>query len=103
MTSTATMIVAGRSVEPSTSVMFRIATERKNVGLVKELLCKRGLDFTILFGEGGWRGSTENSMIIELSGVSRTSVQAMALVIKRVNQQEAVLLQEFPVITVTLL
>jgi hypothetical protein len=86
----------------TTTFLFRIATERKNVELVKKLLCSQGFDFTIFFCEGAWHGSTEDSMIIEFANQSRTSVENIAFAIKALNQQDAVLLQEVPIFTVTI-
>ena len=74
--------------------MFRLQTERKNVRKVKNLLSRLGLDFTILYGEGSYRLSKEKSMTIELDGASHEKARLAAAVIKSINQQESVLLQQ---------
>jgi hypothetical protein len=99
MASTAKVEPTIRHIPPATTSLFRIATERKNVELVKKLLCARGIDFTIFSCEGAWHGSTENSMIIELANQSKRSVERVAFAIKALNQQDAILLQEIPAFT----
>jgi hypothetical protein len=46
--------------------MYRILTENKNADQVKRTLSGLGLDFTVYYGEGTWRGQHENSLMIEL-------------------------------------
>jgi hypothetical protein len=74
--------------------MYRIITERKNVDSIKETLWGFGLDYTLVPGEGSWHGQPEQSLIIELNGVSRDVAQTAAHAIKDINRQENVLLQE---------
>ena len=77
--------------------MFRIFTESKNVGLVKTSLGDLGLDYTLYSGDGSWRGQEEHSLIIELDNIPKELAEKAAKLIKRINRQEKVLLQEIPV------
>ena len=77
--------------------MYRILTESKNVGLVKTSLGDLGLDYTLYSGDGSWRGQEEHSLIIELDNIPKELAEKAAKLIKRINRQEKVLLQEIPV------
>jgi hypothetical protein len=77
--------------------MFRIFTESKNVSLVKTSLGDLGLDYTLYSGDGSWRGQEEHSLIIELDNIPKELAEKAAKLIKRINRQEKVLLQEIPV------
>jgi len=77
--------------------MFRILTESKNINLVKTSLGNLGLDYTLYSADGSWRGHEEHSVIIELDNISRKLAEDVAKLIKRINSQEKVLLQEIPV------
>ena len=79
--------------------MFRILTEDKNVKQVKATLTGLGLDFTIYRARGSWQGQEENSLAIELDNIPRHRAEHAARVIKTLNNQEAVLLQEFPIVS----
>lgn len=79
--------------------MFRIVTEDKNVEGIKAALAGLELDFTLFRGIGSWRGKEEPSLAVELDHISRKMAEKVALSIKTINDQEAVLLQEFPVRT----
>lgn len=79
--------------------MFRILTEEKNVKQVKATLTSLGLDFTIYRARGSWQGQEEDSLAIELDNIPRNHAERAAKAIKTLNDQEAVLLQEFPVIS----
>lgn len=76
--------------------MFRIVTEYKNVKGIKAVLSARDLDFTLFRGDGSWRGTEEQSLAVELDHIPRETAEEVALAIKAMNQQQAVLLQEFP-------
>jgi len=76
--------------------MFRILTENKNVDRVKKALIRLGLDFTVYYSEGAWHGLQEGSMAIDLDNISRNYAWVAALMIKKMNGQQAVLLQEIP-------
>lgn len=77
--------------------MYRILTESKNVDLVKTSLADLGLDYTLYSGDGSWKGHTEHSLIIELDNITKKLAKKAAKLIKRINRQEKVLLQEIPV------
>ncbi len=77
--------------------MYRILTEEKNVDQLKAMLTGLGLDFSVFSGQGTWHGQEENSLAIELDNIPRHRAEAAARIIKSMNKQEAVLLQEIPV------
>ncbi len=77
--------------------MYRILTENKNAGHVKQILRGLGLDYTVYYGDGSWRGQAENSMMIELDNASKNVAEAAAQLIKSSNFQRAVLLQKIPI------
>ena len=79
--------------------MFRIVTEDKNVEGIKAALVGLDLDFTLFRGIGSWRGKEEPSLAVELDRISRETAERIARRIKVLNDQEAVLLQEFPIKT----
>lgn len=78
------------------SMMFRILTERKNVDEVKAALGDLGFNYTVFDAQGSWNGQIENSMAIELDGVSWEVAANVARLIKSMNKQEAVLVQTIP-------
>ena len=77
--------------------IFRILTEEINVDRLKATLVGLGLDFTLFHAQGCWHGRKENSLAIEFDDVSRHRAEEVARIIKSMNNQEAVLLQEIPV------
>ena len=79
--------------------MLRILTENKNVEQVKTALVGLGLDYTVYYGEGAWQGQSENSLMIELDNIPRRLAEEAAILIKEMNCQQAVLLQEIPVMS----
>jgi hypothetical protein len=79
--------------------MFRIVTEDKNVEGIQAALVGLALDFTLFRGVGAWRGKAESTLAVELDRISRATAEMIALKIKTMNDQEAVLLQEFPIKT----
>ena len=79
--------------------MFRILTENKNVDQVKMELVRLGLDYTVYRAEGTWQGQQEDSLMIELDNITKESAENAARLIKQLNSQEAVLLQEIPVVS----
>jgi hypothetical protein len=79
--------------------MYRIVTEGKNVEGIKAALVGFDLDFTLFRGIGSWRGREEQSVAVELDRISRSTAEMVARTIKTMNDQEAVLLQEFPIKT----
>lgn len=79
--------------------MYRIVTEDKNVEGIKAVLVVLHLDFTLFRGLGYWKGKEERSVVVELDRVSQATAKIVARKIKTMNDQEAVLLQEFPIRT----
>lgn len=79
--------------------MYRILTEDKNVEGIKAALVGFDLDFTVFRGIGSWHGKEESSLAVELDRISRETAEKVARRIKAINDQEAVLLQEFPIKT----
>lgn len=77
--------------------MYRILTEEKNVEQLKATLVGLGLDFTLFNAQGSWQGMKESSIAIELDNIPRHRAEHAARIIKLMNNQDAVLLQEFPV------
>jgi hypothetical protein len=81
------------------SAMYRIVTEDKNVEGIKAALVGFDLDFTLFRGIGSWRGKEGESLAVELDRISRETAEMVARTIKTLNDQETVLLQEFPIKT----
>jgi hypothetical protein len=77
--------------------MYRILTESKNIDLVKTSLGDLGVDYTLYSADGSWHGQSERSLIIELDNITKELAEKTARLIKRLNRQEKVLLQEIPV------
>jgi len=78
---------------------FEIFTEEKNREEVEKLLAKKVDGFTLTFGLGYWistRGETckENSLIITLLTNEEKVVRSIAEEIKKMNNQESVLVVE---------
>jgi hypothetical protein len=84
---------------PEDMPVFRILTEDKNVKRIKATLIGLGLDFTLYRARGSWQGQEENSLAIELDNIPRHRAEDAARIIKSMNNQEAVLLQEIPVVS----
>jgi hypothetical protein len=79
--------------------MYRILTENKNVRELKILLVNMNLDYTMYYADGSWKGRPEDSLIIELGDASEDVAEAVAKLIKHANFQQAVLLQEIPIMS----
>lgn len=83
--------------------MYRILTENKNRALVEGAVGSVFDGFTIYEGAGYWKGEREPCLIVEIAEIDpkrksglRGKVEAVAEQIKRVNAQEAVLVQHIP-------
>ena len=74
---------------------FMIFTEDKNRTKIKEILASRLESFTLLFGQGFWASAgvtyCENSLAIVVLTKEKEVIRDIAREIKRVNQQESVL------------
>lgn len=77
-------------------MIFRISTKNKNQEAIEKLAGKYFEGFTILKADGFWRLQKENSLVIEVdTGLGdKEKVNQLAIEIKTLNQQEAVLVQE---------
>jgi hypothetical protein len=84
------------------SSLYRILTEQKNLDQVERWLVAHGFDYTIFSGNGAWHGARENSMAIDLATATKEDAVFAALSIKEMNEQEAMIVQEIPVITMFL-
>ena len=79
-------------------MLYRICTENKNKERIAEVVADYYDCFSIFTGEGYWRGVAEKSLCIEIDTLSsaddRPKICELAGRIKRLNSQEAVLVQE---------
>lgn len=76
--------------------MYRICTEDKNREQVHAILDSFVDGYAVFPGIGSWKGQREQSLTIDLVGASRDTAHSIALRIKDLNEQEAVLLLEIP-------
>lgn len=74
--------------------MTRIYTEDTNRQGIIDILDASFDGYTIIPSIGRWRGRSEASLVIEVSGVPFARVQSAALRIKEMNHQEAVMLSD---------
>jgi hypothetical protein len=79
-------------------MIIRILTEDKNHLRVRELCAKRFDAFTILHGMGCWKGTLEPALTIEIAiedgyQAEREKATELAQEIKKLNDQEAVLIE----------
>jgi len=73
--------------------LYRIYTENKNLEGIKMILNRAFESYTLLEGIGVWKGTEENSLIIEvLSAIPPAYFKIVAEDIKELNKQEAALL-----------
>lgn len=71
---------------------YRLYTEDINRESTRALLNKALPDgFTLFTAKGCWHGACERSLVIEVSGITRKQVIAIANTIKSANHQSAVL------------
>jgi hypothetical protein len=77
--------------------MYRIITEDKNEQETKTILDTYAPNgYTVTKSFGTWKGLTEPSLVIDFVGLKSHIVYAIAERIKAVNNQDAVLVIEFP-------
>ena len=75
-------------------MLYRIMTENKNKKEVINLCNKRFKGFTVYEAMGYWRGRPEKSLIVEIIAKKIIcKAEALARDIKKLNNQEAVLLE----------
>jgi len=78
-------------------MIYRILTEDKNRKLVQDEVSRHFSGYTVYTGIGVWQGGTEKNLTIEIDTLgddNRLAVYRIAEYIKKVNGQEAVLIQE---------
>jgi len=73
--------------------MVRLMTELKNPEQIKRIIHGFGLDYTAFIAEGCWRGVAEPSLVLEFDDASLKAVIEIAVAIKRMNEQQAILIQ----------
>ena len=73
--------------------IYRIFTENVNVEGIRKILDEHFEGYTVLEGSGSWKGMKEDSILIEIDGTTAKKVRSAADAIKRLNQQQAVLVQ----------
>ena len=76
--------------------LYRILTQNVNYAAVIALCSAAFPDgYTVLTGTGYWCGKSEHSLIIEICSVqyTLTDIEALVYDIKKLNKQEAVLVQ----------
>jgi hypothetical protein len=77
--------------------LYRICTEDVNRENTRKIVSKYFDGFTLLSGEGIWKGSKENALVVEIFGNGDAGEPAVIGMlcedIKAENKQEAVLLQ----------
>lgn len=74
------------------NTLWRIYTEDVNRETVERLASEYFEGYTIYQARGVWKGTAENSLIIEIMGdVDPKAVRELAQGIKHANSQEAVL------------
>lgn len=79
-------------------MLYRILTEDKNHDKIVKIVNRKFDGFTLLTGIGYWRGKPEICLIIEISAPdlagNRRKVIAIVQRIKKLNDQEYILLQK---------
>lgn len=76
-------------------MLYRILTEDKNHEELEKLAAKHFPGFTLVRGQGFWRLQKEDTLIIEIVADDiDVKINTLALAIKQLNNQEAVLVQK---------
>lgn len=75
-------------------MLYRILTEDKNRKQVLKLVEEKCESATVIEAKGLWRGTWENSLIIEIDDEYFKYIETLAEAIKELNKQDAVLIQE---------
>lgn len=75
-------------------MLYRILTERKNQQGIESLASKYFDGFTVYPAIGFWQGRKEGSIILEVeTNLGNQPINQLALDIKALNQQQAILVQ----------
>lgn len=80
-------------------MLYRLYTEDKNRETVKEIVSKYFDGYTLLSGEGVWKGNEEKSLVIEIYTLDHNAehvIQKIADEIEIRNEQESVLVVSLP-------
>ena len=77
--------------------MFRILTEDKNRDGILAILDSYVDGYTLSESIGAWKGIQEKSLAIDFVDVPRGTVESIARIIKKRNDQDAVLILDIPV------
>lgn len=79
-----------------TVVLYRIFTEDINQETIETIIAPMFPDFTMYPATGYWKGRKERSLIIEIEACSKDAhkIERVALKIKEINGQMAVMLQK---------
>lgn len=73
--------------------MYRILTERKRENQVKRILDNYFDAYTLYAATGRWKGKNESTLVAEIASASKAKIRQAAEDIKRLNKQDAVLMQ----------
>ena len=77
--------------------MIRILTEDKNRETIYRILGTYAVDsFTVTPAIGFWKGKEENSLAIDIVGISFETARVAAQAIKAHNNQQCVLVLDIP-------
>jgi len=81
-------------------MLYRICTENKDYNSIRDLVSERFEGFTIIKAIGFWNRQKEHSLIIEIvtpsgmgDGATRDKVEHLAYAIRKLNDQDAILVQ----------
>lgn len=80
--------------------LYRIQTEDMNRDAILELATDRFDAYTVIPSRGSWKGISEASLILEVVGNdddAYLAVHALAVDIKAMNKQDAVLITRTPI------
>lgn len=77
--------------------IYRIYTEDKNLPKIERILDEHFPGYSVFKGRGVWKGVKENSLLIEVDGAHSAEVSKVAGKIKKLNAQDAILVQRNPI------
>jgi len=80
---------------PEMNKLYRIFTEGINYNETRKILDSYLDGYTLIKGQGFWKGFQEDTLIIEIIGSEedRSKIREVGLAIKTANNQEAILLE----------
>ena len=74
--------------------MFQIFTEDRNRNKLLKIFSEHLQNYTLLFGDGMWRGVSEPCIVVQFTGVPHAVAEQIAESIRQINSQDSVLLIE---------